>query len=199
MGALNAGIGGNRMLLDGLGPNAMARFDRDVLSQAGVKYVILLEGVNDLGTLTRDQPVSPEAHAALVAWMIASVRPDDPPARERGLRIYGATVMPYGGSGYYHPDAANEQDRQAINAWIRAPGRFDAVIDFDKLMRDPANPNKLAPPTTSATACIRPRRATRRWPTRCRRSCSRTQVRPLERRPSIEALNPRCHPGRSEA
>jgi lysophospholipase L1-like esterase len=67
VGVLNAGIGGNRLLLDGLGPNAMARFDRDVLNQAGVKYVILLEGVNDLGTLTRDQPASPEAHAALVA------------------------------------------------------------------------------------------------------------------------------------
>jgi len=145
VGVLNAGIGGNRMLLDGLGPNAMARFDRDVLNQAGVKYVVLLEGVNDLGTLTREQPASPEVHAALVARMITSYDQMIRKARERGLKIYGATIMPYGGSGYYHPDAANEQDRQAINAWIRTPGRFDAVIDFDKLMRDPANPSKLAP------------------------------------------------------
>jgi lysophospholipase L1-like esterase len=71
-------------------------------------------------------------------------------ARERGIKIYGATVMPFGGSGYYHPDAANEQDRQAINAWIRTPGRFDAVIDFDKLTRDPANPSRLAPGVDSS-------------------------------------------------
>jgi lysophospholipase L1-like esterase len=145
MGVLNAGIGGNRLLLDGLGPNAMARFDRDVLNQASVRYVILLEGVNDLGTLTRDQPASPEAHAALVAGMIASYDQMIRRARERGIKVYGATVMPFGGSGYYHPDASNEQDRQAVNAWIRTPGRFDAVIDFDRLMRDPANPGKLAP------------------------------------------------------
>lgn len=142
---LNAGIGGNRLLLDGLGPNALARFDRDVINQAGVKYVILLEGVNDLGTLTRDQPATPEAHAALVARMIASYDQMIRRARERGIKVYGATVMPFGGSGYYHPDAANEQDRQAINAWIRTPGRFDAVIDFDKLTADPAHPNKLSP------------------------------------------------------
>jgi lysophospholipase L1-like esterase len=145
VGVLNAGIGGNRLVLDGLGPNAMARFDRDVLNQASVKYVILLEGVNDLGTLTREQPASPEAHAALVARMTTSYDQMIRRARERGIKIYGATVMPYGGSGYYHPDAVNEQDRQAINAWIRTPGRFDAVIDFDKLMADPANPNKLSP------------------------------------------------------
>jgi lysophospholipase L1-like esterase len=114
------------------GPNAMARFDRDVLNQAGVKYVILLEGVNDLGTLTRDQPASPEAHAALVARMIASYDQMIRRARERGIKIYGATVMPYGGSGYYHPDAANEQDRQASTPGSATPGRFDAVIDFDK-------------------------------------------------------------------
>ena len=145
VGVLNAGIGGNRLLLDGSGPNAMARFNRDVLNQAGVKYVILLEGVNDLGVLTRDQPVGPEAHAVLVARMIAAYEQMIQRARERGIKIYGATVMPYAGSAYYHPGAVNEQDRQAINAWIRAPGRFDAVIDFDTLMRDPADPSKLSP------------------------------------------------------
>ena len=116
---LNAGIGGNRLVLDSLGPNAMARFDRDVLNQAGVRYVIVLEGVNDLGTLTRDQPVSPEAHVALVARMITSYDQMIQRARERGIKVYGATVMPYAGSAYYHPDAVNEQDRQAVNAWIR--------------------------------------------------------------------------------
>jgi lysophospholipase L1-like esterase len=145
VGVLNLGIGGNRLLLDGLGPNAMARFDRDVLVQAGVKHLIVLEGVNDLGVLTREQPASPEAHAQLVANVIASYEQMARRAREHGIKIHGATIMPYGGSAYYHPDAVNEQDRQAINAWIRTPGHFDSVIDFDKLMRDPANPNKLAP------------------------------------------------------
>ena len=145
VGVLNLGIGGNRLLLDGLGPNAMARFDRDVLVQAGVRHLIVLEGVNDLGVLTRDQAVSPEAHAQLVANVIASYEQMIQRAWEHGIKIHGATVMPYGGSAYYHPGAVNEQDRQAINAWIRAPGHFDSVIDFDKLMRDPANPSKLAP------------------------------------------------------
>lgn len=145
VGVLNAGIGGNRLVLDGLGPNAMARFDRDVLNQAGVKYVVLLEGVNDLGVLTREQPASPEAHAALVTRMTAAYDQMIRRAHDRGIKVYGATVMPFGGSGYYHPDAANEQDRQAINAWIRTPGRFDAVIDFDKLTRDPTNPSRLSP------------------------------------------------------
>lgn len=143
VGVLNAGIGGNRLLLDGLGPNAMARFERDVLNQTAVKYVIVFEGVNDLGTLTRDQPASPEAHAALVARITAAYDQMIQRARQRGVKIYGATIMPYGGSGYYHPDEANERDRQAVNAWIRAAGRFDAVIDFDKLTRDPANPSRM--------------------------------------------------------
>jgi lysophospholipase L1-like esterase len=145
VGVLNLGIGGNRLLLDGTGPNAMARFERDVLAQSRVKSVIVLEGVNDLGTLTRDQPVSAEAHADLVARIIAAYEQMIQRARQRGVRIYGATIMPYGGSAYYHPDAANARDRQAINAWIRTPGHFDAVIDFDAVMRDPAQPDRLLP------------------------------------------------------
>uniref|UniRef100_B0T4K8 Lipolytic protein G-D-S-L family n=1 Tax=Caulobacter sp. (strain K31) TaxID=366602 RepID=B0T4K8_CAUSK len=145
VGVLNLGIGGNRLLLDGLGPNAMTRFDRDVLVQAGVKHLIVLEGVNDLGVLTRDQPVDPQVHAQLVANVLASYAQMIQRAREHGIKIHGATIMPYGGSAYYHPAAVNEQDRQAINAWIRAPGHFDSVIDFDKLMRDPADPSRLSP------------------------------------------------------
>jgi len=64
-------------------------------------------------------------------------------AHDRGIKAIGATILPYGGSGYYHPGAANEADRQAINAWIRARGHFDAVVDFDRLMRDPARPDRL--------------------------------------------------------
>ncbi|HEY0436808.1 MAG TPA: SGNH/GDSL hydrolase family protein [Phenylobacterium sp.] len=145
LGVLNLGIGGNRVLLDGLGPNALARFDRDVLAQAGVRAVILLEGVNDLGTLTRDHPVDAAAHAGLVHQIVAAYAQMAARAHAHGLRAIGATILPYGGSDYYHPDAANEADRQAVNQWIRAPGHFDAVVDFDRAMSDPAHPERLRP------------------------------------------------------
>ncbi len=142
---LNGGIGGNRLLNDGLGPNALARFGRDVLSQPGVTHLIVLEGVNDLGTLTRDAPASPERHAAQVAQAIEALRQIVGRARAHGIVAIGGTIMPFGGSAYYHPDAATEADRQAINAWIRTSGNFDAVIDFDAAMRDPENPARLKP------------------------------------------------------
>lgn len=145
IGLLNLGIGGNRVLLDGLGPNALARFERDVLSQAGVTHVVLLEGVNDLGTLTREAPATPEAHKALVEQVIAGYRQMIDRAHGRGIKVIGATILPYGRSAYYHPGPESEADRQAINAWIRAPGNFDGVIDWDKALRDPANPNHLLP------------------------------------------------------
>ncbi|MBL8550188.1 MAG: polysaccharide deacetylase family protein [Hyphomonadaceae bacterium] len=143
LAVINVGIGGNRVLLDELGPNALARFERDVLSQPGVKYMIVLEGVNDLGTLTRDAPVGPEAHQALVENLIGGFRQMVARARDRGIVAIGATIPPYGASSYYHPDAANEADRQAVNAFIRAPGSFDAIIDFDTALRDPADPTKM--------------------------------------------------------
>jgi len=140
---LNAGIGGNRLLNDGLGPNALARFDHDVIGQPGVTHLIVLEGVNDLGTLTRDAPVAPEAHTALVARMIDAYRQIVARAHARGIKAIGATIMPYAGSAYYHPDAQNEADRQAVNRWIRTPGNFDAVIDLDAAMRDPGDAKRL--------------------------------------------------------
>jgi lysophospholipase L1-like esterase len=143
LSVLNQGIGGNRLLLDGAGPNGLARLERDVLAQPGVKYLIVLEGVNDLGTLTRDAPVTPEEHTALVNRLIASYRQIIDRAHAHGVTVYGATVLPYTGNGYYHPDAANEADRQAINAWIRTPGNFDGVIDFDALTRDPSDPSRM--------------------------------------------------------
>jgi lysophospholipase L1-like esterase len=145
IGVLNAGIGGNRVLLDGLGPNALARVDRDVLSQTGVQTVIVLEGVNDLGMLTRDAPAGAEEHRALVADLIAGYAQIVSAARAHRIRVLGATILPDGGSTYYHPDAQNEADRQAVNAWIRAPGHFDGVIDFDAAMRDPQRPDRLTP------------------------------------------------------
>ena len=145
LAVLNAGIGGNRVLLDGSGPNALARFDRDVLAQPGVRDLIILEGVNDLGVLTRDNPVSAEAHADLVRRLTAAYAQMVQRARQHGIKVIGATILPYGGSDYYHPDAMNEADRLAVNRWIRAPGHFDAVVDLDKIMRDPAHPDRLRP------------------------------------------------------
>jgi len=145
LAVLNAGIGGNRLLLDGLGPNALARFERDVLSQPGVTHLIVLEGVNDLGVLTRDGPATPEQHAALVAQATEALRQIVQRARTRGIRAIGGTILPFATSTTYHPPPETEADRQAINAWIRAPGNFDAVIDFDMHVRDPSDPARLNP------------------------------------------------------
>lgn len=145
LSVLNHGIGGNRLLLDGLGPNALARFERDVLGQPGVRYVIVLEGVNDLGGLAKAGPQPPEAHRRFVDDMIGAYRQMAERARARGIKVIGATILPFAGTPVYHPTAAEEADRQAVNAWIRTPGAFDAVIDFDALMRDPAHPERLRP------------------------------------------------------
>jgi lysophospholipase L1-like esterase len=144
-GVLNEGIGGNRLLLDGLGPNALARFDRDVLGQTAVRAVIVLEGVNDLGTLTRDHDVSAEEHAALVGRIEAAYAQMIERGHAHGVRVIGATILPFAGSGYYHPGTESEADRQAINAWIRGPGHFDSVVDFDQVTRDPQHPDRLLP------------------------------------------------------
>jgi lysophospholipase L1-like esterase len=145
LGVVNMGIGGNRLLLDGLGPNALARFERDVLARPGVRTVILLEGVNDLGMLTRDRPATADAHRALVERMTTGYRQFVARARAHGVRVIAATIMPYMGMDYYHPDAANEADRQAVNRWIRTAGAFDGVIDLDRVTRDPARPDHLLP------------------------------------------------------
>lgn len=142
---VNQGIGGNRLLNDGAGPNALARFDRDVLAQPGMTHIILLEGVNDLGTLTRDASVSVAEHQAHVARIIGAYRQIIARAHSRGIKVIGATIMPFVGNDYYHADAQNEADRQAVNAWIRTPGHFDGLIDFDRITRDPAHPDRLLP------------------------------------------------------
>jgi lysophospholipase L1-like esterase len=145
IGVLNQGIGGNRLLLDGLGPNALARFDRDVLAQSGIHYLIVLEGVNDLGTLTRDAEVSQSEHDALVHRILSAYEQIATRAHAHGIYVIGATITPYAGSDYYHPGPASEADRQAINKWIRQTKVFDAVIDFDKVIQDPAHPDHISP------------------------------------------------------
>lgn len=145
IGVSNQGIGGNHLLTDGTGPNALARFDRDVLAPAGVRWVIVLEGVNDLGALSRMRNVPQAEHAALVARLLAAYRQIVARAHAHGIRVFGATITPYVGSDYYHPAAMNEADRQTLNRWIRAPGHFDAVVDFDRVIRDPHHPDRMLP------------------------------------------------------
>jgi lysophospholipase L1-like esterase len=145
IGVANQGIGGNHLLSDGLGPNALARFDRDVLAPAGVRWVIIFEGVNDLGGLARNGEVPAADHAALVQRVLAAYSQIIARAHAHSLRVYGATITPYVGSGYYHPGPLSEADRQAVNTWIRAAAHFDAVIDFDAVVRDPQHPDQLLP------------------------------------------------------
>ena len=142
---LNHGIGGNRLLLDGLGPNALARFNDDVIAQAGVRSLILLEGINDIGMLGRTGEATSAEHEQLVNDIISAYRQIIERAHTHGINVAGCTILPFVGSKFYHPGPASEADRQMVNKWIRTPGHFDAVIDFDQVMRDPANPDHLLP------------------------------------------------------
>lgn len=145
IGVLNEGIGGNHLLTDGLGPNALARFDRDVLAQAGARWLIVFEGVNDLGRLSREPGATPAEHKALVKEILSAYQQIIERAHAHGIRVIGATITPFAGSSYYHPDAAVEADWKAVNQWIRTPGHFDAVLDFDNVVSDPNQPDRLLP------------------------------------------------------
>jgi lysophospholipase L1-like esterase len=145
LGVSNQGIGGNHLLTDGLGPNVLARFDRDVLAPAGARWVIVFEGVNDLGGLARTGEVTAAEHAAMVQHVTAAYEQIVLRAHAHGLKVIGATITPYVGSDYYHPGSTSEADRQAVNQWIRAAGHFDAVVDFDAVVRDPQRPDHLLP------------------------------------------------------
>ena len=137
---LNEGIGGNRILRDGLGPNALARFDRDVIAQSSVRWVLVFEAVNDIGgtkAATDRGQTSRVADDVIDAYRQFIIR-----AHTHGLRIYGATITPFGKSFYFND--ATEAARQKVNAWIRSSGQFDAVVDFDKATRDPSEPSQLA-------------------------------------------------------
>ncbi|HEY6178749.1 MAG TPA: SGNH/GDSL hydrolase family protein [Kofleriaceae bacterium] len=141
---LNEAISGNRVLNDVIGPNAQRRIDRDVLTQAGVGFVILLEGTNDMGFSQLPPGVfGPGVSLADVsaAEIIAGYEQIIARVHQAGARIYGATVLPFAGAGYYN--AAVEPKRAALNEFIRTSGRFDGVIDFDAVMRDPAQPTRM--------------------------------------------------------
>lgn len=138
IGVLNEGIGGNRLLHDGLGPNALARFDRDVIAQSTVRWLVILEGVNDIGTCKIDCDLDALASDVIRAYQQLIVR-----AHSHHIKVYGATILPFGGAAYATPDT--ERARQSVNQWIRTSGWFDAVIDLAAATRDPQNPLKLAP------------------------------------------------------
>jgi len=145
---LNAGISGARLLGDRMGVNALARFERDVLGQPGVRSVIVLLGINDIawpGTHFDPQAARPSAEALIAAYRQLIAR-----AHARGLRILGATLTPFEGAlpgtpldNYYQPE--KDALRERINAWIRGSGEFDAVLDFDRLLSDPSHPARLLP------------------------------------------------------
>jgi lysophospholipase L1-like esterase len=145
LGVVNAGIGGGRMLQDGIGASLASRFDRDVLSRAGVTHALVLVGVNDLGVQHRNGPDAPADRQLLLADLKLAHRQLAERAHAHGICLIGGTVTPYVGSDYYHPDADNEADRQELNNWIRSSGVFDAVVDFDAAVRDPAQPSRLKP------------------------------------------------------
>jgi lysophospholipase L1-like esterase len=129
---VNAGIGGNRLLRYGTGPSALARLDRDVLSVAGVKAIILLEGINDIGRgfYPPTEPVTAEALIAADKQIIAR-------AHAHGILVYGATLTPYKGAHYFMPEG--EQVREALNQWIKTGGAFDGVVDFAPAVADKAD------------------------------------------------------------
>ena len=134
---LNAAIAGNRLLSDSnlnVGVNALARFDRDVLAQSGVSFVIIMEGINDIGN-AHENP-TPTA-----ADVIAAQRQLIERAHAHGLKVFGATLTPFEGAAYFTPEG--EAKRQAVNQWIRTSQAYDAVIDFDAVVRDPASPAKI--------------------------------------------------------
>jgi lysophospholipase L1-like esterase len=145
---IDEGIIGNRILhatepqMGNLfGPAGLARFDRGVLAQPGVRYLIVLLGINDIGHPGGSAPASDEVSAEAIA---AGYRQFVERAHASGVGVFGATLLPFEGTtlkDFYSPE--KEKKREAVNAWIRTSGAFDAAIDFDKAVRDPARPARL--------------------------------------------------------
>jgi lysophospholipase L1-like esterase len=132
----NMGIGGNRVLRDGSGVSALGRLDRDVLTQPGVKWVMLLEGINDIGREARDASETTNADEMIAAYQQIIER-----AHSLGIKVIGCTLTPYEGASYFLEHG--EETRAALNQFIRASKAFDAVVDFEAATRDPQSPKKL--------------------------------------------------------
>ena len=138
---INMGISGNRVRRDGAGLSALARFDRDVLARPGVRWVILLEGINDINFAAI--PGMPASEAVTAEDLIAAYSQFIDRAHLHGIKVMGATMAPTEGTWLY--SAKTEALRQAVNTWIRTSGKFDAVVDFDAVLRDPVRPTRLNP------------------------------------------------------
>ena len=137
IGLLNLGIGGNSVLEGGLSEPAVKRFDRDMMGQRGYKSMIIFEGINDIGGSTGRSESTAKR-------MIAAYEEFINKAHAKGVKVYGATIMPFGKCFYANESFFfKEAARQTVNEWIRTSGKFDGVIDFDQLMRDPNNPTIL--------------------------------------------------------
>jgi lysophospholipase L1-like esterase len=140
LSVLNEGIGGNCVLIHCVGPNALARFDRDVLAQPGVKYVIVLEGINDIGSLQHPNQPDYKLTAGDLEMGLSQLVAR---CHEHGLKVFGATLTPYQGHGAYTENG--EKIREEFNNWIRTSGVFDGVVDFDKAASNPAEPLRFLP------------------------------------------------------
>jgi lysophospholipase L1-like esterase len=152
LAVVDMGIGGNRILHEGaaskrpqFGINALARFDQDVLAQPGVRFLLILEGINDIGHAGSS---APESESVTADDIIAGLAQMIERAHEKGIKVIGATITPFEGEGnitrhYWTPEKA--KIREAVNAWIRSGKGFDSFVDFDKAVRDPAHPNKILP------------------------------------------------------
>ncbi|KAH9435089.1 hypothetical protein MCOR02_004047 [Pyricularia oryzae] len=138
---INQAAGGNRILNDGLGPSALSRIDRDVLATSALRYAVIFEGVNDIGTAAATTAAQQTVRGRIIAayeQMIAR-------CHAKGVAVFGATITPMSGPGQAYGEPAREVTRLAVNEWIRTSGRFDAVVDFDALVRDPGNQTRLLP------------------------------------------------------
>ncbi|GAA2878432.1 SGNH hydrolase [Actinoplanes cyaneus] len=141
LAVLNQAAGGNRVLHDGLGPNVLARFDRDVLGVSGAAWVLIFEGVNDIGTAAATE----DAQRQVITALTGAYRQIVARAHAQDLRAYGATITPFGGNtGYDDPGGLRERARVAVNGVIRG-GIFDAYVDFAAAVADPASPSRLNP------------------------------------------------------
>ncbi len=141
LGVVNMGISGNRVLRTGAGASALTRFDRDVLARAGGRWMLLLEGINDINFTAL--PGVPDDQKTTAAQIIEGLSQLVDRAHANGIKVMGATLTPMGGLWLFNPDT--EAMRQAVNTWIRTGGKYDALVDFDAATRDPQQPSRLKP------------------------------------------------------
>ena len=136
VGVLNLGIGGNNVVRGGLGPTGAARYDRDILSQSGIRWAVVFQGVNDIGAVKTPEDATKTANNLIDAYKLMIVK-----AHNKKIKIYGATIAPFNGNSYYNQHS--ESCRNVVNEWIRNSGYYDGVIDFAKSMASPEDATSL--------------------------------------------------------